>query len=89
MKIVLSILRRHIPHNTVAVFGSRVHGNAKPTSDIDIVIMNDAPLETTTLSRLTNAFTESTLPVKVDIVEWATTQENFRKIIAEKNVRIQ
>lgn len=89
MKIILRILKEYIPDATVVVFGSRINGNAKATSDIDIVIKNDSPLATRTLSALTDAFSESRLPIKVDIVEWATTNENFRKIIESKNVRIQ
>lgn len=89
MAVVLSILKRFVPHETVAVFGSRVQGTAKPTSDIDVVIMNKAPLTTTIETELTQAFSDSTLPMKVDIVQWATTNEGFRKIIEEKNVRIQ
>ncbi|MBP9850154.1 MAG: nucleotidyltransferase domain-containing protein [Candidatus Peribacteraceae bacterium] len=89
MDIVVRILRRFIPDQTVAVFGSRVHGKAKTTSDIDLVIMNESSLTTHTFAELQNAFSASLLPMKVDIVEWATTNENFRKIIEEKNVRIQ
>lgn len=89
LDIVLSILRRFIPDDSVAVFGSRVLGTAKPTSDIDLVIMNNTSLRARTFSELQNAFSDSSLPMKVDIVEWATTNEGFRKIIQEKNVRIQ
>ncbi len=89
MKIVLSILKRFVPHLTVLVIGSRIHENAKETSDIDLVLMNEKPLTIDVLSSLHNAFSDSTLPMKVDIVEWATTAESFRKIIQEKNVKIQ
>ncbi len=87
--IVLSILKAFIPDHTVAVIGSRIRGKAKPTSDLDLVIMNKTPLDTRTLADLQNAFSNARLPIKVDIVEWAMTSENFRKIIEEKNVRIQ
>lgn len=88
LQTVRSILQQFIPEETVAVFGSRAQGRAKPTSDLDLVIMNDMPLASGKLSALRDAFSGSHLPMKVDIVEWANTEESFRKIIEENNVKM-
>lgn len=45
------------------------------------------PLDLT--ARLAEAFSESDLPWKVDLVDWATTTPAFRTIIAGQRVVIQ
>lgn len=81
---VRQILQLQIPERTVRVFGSRVNGTAKPFSDLDLVVMGDAPLEFRQLAALKDAFAESNLPFRVDIVDWATTSAEFRAIIEER-----
>lgn len=78
---VRRILQRHVPGCTVRAFGSRVHGNAKPFSDLDLAVMGDVPLDFRHLAALRDAFAESNLPFRVDVVDWAATSEAFRGII--------
>ena len=80
-RIVSDILARHLSGREVQLFGSRANGTAKPHSDIDLVIMGDEPLPVTTLRILRDAFDDSDLPFQVDLVEWAGTSEEFRKVI--------
>ena len=86
---IQAILRRYVPDREVRAFGSRVTGKVKPFSDLDLVVMGNEPLHATILANLKDDFTESDLPFKVDIVEWAETQENFRKIIEAAFVVVQ
>lgn len=85
-EIVSSLLRRHVPDREVWVFGSRAKGTAKPFSDLDLAILGTQPLSISTMAELADDFSESDLPFKVDIVDWATTTEIFRKIIAAERV---
>jgi type I restriction enzyme S subunit len=80
---VLRILALHLSGHEVWAFGSRVTGKAKPFSDLDLVVMGDAPLDFRQLAALKDAFAESNLPFRVDLVEWATTAEDFRAIIEQ------
>ena len=64
-------------------FGSRVQGNAKPFSDLDLAVMGETPLDFRQLAALKDAFAESNLPFRVDVVDWAATSEAFRGIIEE------
>ena len=89
LKTVQAILRRHIPGREVWAFGSRVSGGIKPFSDLDLAIIGNDPLPTAVLADLKDAFSDSDLPFKVDIVDWAETQENFRKIIKAAYVVVQ
>jgi predicted nucleotidyltransferase len=73
----------------VWAFGSRVKGDPKPFSDLDLAILGDKPLTLSTLAELADDFSESDLPFKVDIVDLATTGEAFRKVIEAERVVLQ
>ncbi|MGH8526438.1 MAG: restriction endonuclease subunit S, partial [Gammaproteobacteria bacterium] len=83
------ILRRLVPDREVWAFGSRAKWTARDTSDLDLCIVGDMPLGFKRLGQLRDAFSESSLPYKVDVVDWATTSESFRKIIERDKVVVQ
>ena len=85
-KIVHDILEKFVPDNAVWVFGSRAKWLAKEYSDLDLCIIGDTPLTFITLGLLEEAFEDSDLPYKVDVVDWATTSPEFRKIIKRDKV---
>jgi predicted nucleotidyltransferase len=85
IQIVRRILSQYVPGLPARIFGSRVNGRAKPHSDLDLALMTDQPLPPLTGALLRDAFSESDLPFKVDIVDWAEISESFRKVIEEKN----
>jgi len=82
--IIRAILQKYLQDQEVWAFGSRVTGKAKPYSDLDIVVVSEKPLSPEGEADLTDAFSESDLPWKVDILEWSKTGEQFRKIIKTK-----
>lgn len=86
--IVHDILQRHVPGRKVWAFGSRAKWTSKEFSDLDLAIIGDEPLPITTLASLSEDFSESELPYKVDIVDWATTSPSFRKVIGKDKVLI-
>ena len=86
--IVCDVLRRHIPDRKVVAFGSRATWTAKDYSDLDLAILGDDPLPLDTMSALAESFGESDLPFKVDLVEWTSIDEAFRKIIRRDGVNI-
>jgi uncharacterized protein len=79
MKILQSILSR-FPY-TFYAFGSRVTGAHKQFSDLDLCVMED--LADQVKSELTEAFEESNLPFKVDIIEWNKISDDFRDLIKD------
>ncbi len=87
--IVRDILQRHVPRHEIWAFGSRVQGRAKRYSDLDLAIISDTPLPLSTLARLADDFSESDLPWRVDLVDWATTGAAFRQIIERQKIVIQ
>jgi predicted nucleotidyltransferase len=89
LETVRAILAMRVPEYEVRVFGSRVRGTARPTSDLDLAVMTDKSLDSRRRTDLKDDFTESNLPFKVDVVDWAATDEAFRRIIGESYAVIQ
>lgn len=79
--IVLRILNEIVPDREVRAFGSRVTGKAKPFSDLDLAIMGDKPLSLEIRARLEEAFSESDLPWKVDILDQFSSDQAFQGLI--------
>jgi type I restriction enzyme S subunit len=87
--IVSAILQRRVSDREVWAFGSRARWTAKPYSDLDLAILGDQALSLATLATLAaleHDFSESDLPFKVDVVDWAGTSTSFRKIIEQVRV---
>lgn len=61
-------------------FGSRVKGTHSPHSDLDICIMNPN-VSLKQLAQLKQAFSESNLPFKVDLVVFDDLSDGFQKLI--------
>lgn len=88
-QIVHTILQKNIPQYEVWAFGSRVKGKAKRYSDLDLAVISQIPLPLSVYAALSEDFSESDLPWRVDIVDWATTSTAFRDIIKQNYVVIQ
>lgn len=87
LEIVKAILAKYVPDYEIWAFGSRVNQKPKKHSDLDLVIKSGSPLPLQVAANLRDAFSESNLPFKVDVVEWAKISKDFKKII-EKNFEI-
>ncbi len=87
--IVRDILQKHVPGHVVWAFGSRATGRAKPFSDLDLAVITEQPLSLDLSAHLGEDFSQSNLPWKVDVVDWATASDVFRAIIARDKVVIQ
>jgi type I restriction enzyme S subunit len=87
--IVRDILQKHVPDREVWAFGSRAKRTAKTYSDLDLAVMTDTPMSFEVSGALREDFSESDLPWRVDIVDWATTSETFRRIIEQDKVVVQ
>lgn len=87
--IIEAILQGFVPQKEVWAFGSRVRWTAKNYSDLDIVILGDAPLSEELFMDLEKNFIESDLPWKVDIIDWYNLDDDFKNIIEKDHVVIQ
>ncbi|QXE91006.1 nucleotidyltransferase domain-containing protein [Geomonas subterranea] len=84
-KSVMSLLQGYIPDTEVWAYGSRVKWTSRPASDLDLVVFA-APGQREPVSALKEAFEESSLPFRVDVMIWDEIPENFRKNILEQYV---
>lgn len=85
--IVLGILRQHLPDRRVLAFGSRATGNRlKPHSDLDLCVMGPTPVPPHLFDTLRDAFSSSDLPIRVDIIDWATAPAFLRKAVEEQGI---
>ncbi len=83
------ILAEHVPECEVRAFGSRVTWTSRDPSDLDLAIVGKGPLDLRTLSRLNEAFEESILPMRVDVLDWHSISDNFREVIEQDYVVLQ
>lgn len=78
-----------MPACEVWAFGSRATGKAKSYLDLDLVIVDTAPLPLEVAAALAEDLRESELPWKVDVVDWATAAAGLRDIIRRGRVVVQ
>jgi len=81
LNIVRGLLSKHLPDCEVRAFGSRVSGKAKPYSDLDLVILASERLPLMRLASVREAFQESELSIRVDLLDWYAISAAFRSII--------
>lgn len=85
------MLRAHVPHAEVWAYGSRVTGSDHAASDLDLVLRNPQNLheESGALNGLKEAFIESNLPIRVDVMDWARIPASFHREIERTHVVVQ
>ena len=82
-RLVRGILAEHLPPEAqVWVFGSRATGRAWRYSDLDLAVDARCRLTPDETGALSDAFDESDLPFRVDIVDWQSIGDAFRGVIA-------
>ncbi|KZX14221.1 nucleotidyltransferase family protein [Methanobrevibacter filiformis] len=88
MEIIINIIQKHAKNCKVLIFGSRLKGNNKKFSDLDLAFICNEGLGLKRRINLDIKFEESDLPYKVDVVDYNEASKEFKKIIDEKNKKI-
>jgi predicted nucleotidyltransferase len=86
---VKRILAEYVPESEVRVFGSRVAGTLKDYSDLDLAIVGPGELDSDVMMRLREAFEESDLPIRVDVLDWRAVSPSFREVIDKRYETLQ
>lgn len=91
LEIVRHILAAHLPEAEVLAYGSRVTGTGHEGSDLDLVARNlhNPMLPVRNLAEIRDAFSESRLPILVDILDWAQIPDSFREEIERVGVVVR
>jgi uncharacterized protein len=88
LAIIHHILATYLPEAEVLAYGSRVTGTAHGGSDLDLVVRNphNHIVPAHNLGEVRDAFSESNLPILVDILDWAGISDSFREEIERAGV---
>ncbi len=85
---VCTLLQQYLPQAEVWAYGSRVNGDYYEASDLDLVAR--CPVnQTNNLGDLRDAFSDSNLPIIVQIVDWDRIPDDFRQEILVNYVVLQ
>lgn len=85
LKILIGILKQY--DISFFLFGSRITPHVKQFSDIDLLYFEN--IETHLLLKLEEAFEDSDLPYKVDLLAYHKLDEDFKKIIGSRYICLQ
>jgi predicted nucleotidyltransferase len=91
LQMVQTILQTHLPNAEVWAYGSRVNGDYYEASDLDLVVRQpeDLSRKQSNLGEVVEAFSESNLPIIVQLVDWARIPNDFHAEIADNYVVVQ
>lgn len=89
LEIVRKILKNNVPNAEIRIFGSRYKRTNKEYSDIDIAIVQKEKISLELYSKMKEEFEESNLKYRVDLVDWNTISEEFKKIIEEGYYKLE
>jgi predicted nucleotidyltransferase len=81
LEIILDILKAHAPKGEVWAFGSRQKGTHRKHSDLDLAVVGDGRQPLSVIGNLKEAFEDSTLPYRVDVLDYHSVLPGFREII--------
>jgi len=84
-KQMATIFKHYLdPGTQVILFGSRAAGTAHATSDYDFALKAESQIPMRTLFAIKEAFHESTIPFKVDVVDIHSVSEPLYSEIRKK-----
>ncbi|MBN2643188.1 MAG: nucleotidyltransferase domain-containing protein [Victivallales bacterium] len=89
LKIINDILAGFVPECEVLAFGSRVNGNTKLYSDLDLAVIGKEKLSIRVLGKLREAFQMCELPFRIDVIDWHSCSDAFKNIIEQKYELVQ
>lgn len=84
---ILRLIGAHLPHTDVWAYGSRVRWTSQPASDLDLVAFA-GPRQRRQVAALREAFEESGLPFRVDLLVWDEIPESFQEEIDAEHVAL-
>lgn len=85
-QFVIRTIQAIFPTAKIYAFGSRIRGDAQRYSDLDIAVGGEEELDLARVAQVAEIFAQSNLPYKVDLVDFASLDEDFKKIIRKTSV---
>ncbi len=81
LEIILEILKTHAPEGEVWAFGSRQRGSHRKHSDLDLAVVGHGKQPLSVTGDLKEAFMDSLLPYRVDVLDYHAVSPEFQKIL--------
>ena len=66
-----------------AYLGSRANGTARRFSDLDLALISPKPIPWEQMEAVKDAFSESDLPIMVEVLDWHEASAGFRKRVLQ------
>ncbi|MEW5952055.1 MAG: nucleotidyltransferase domain-containing protein [Elusimicrobiota bacterium] len=88
LKPAVKTILNHIPNAKIFLFGSRANGNFTENSDADIAIKGEHKIDLETIAKIKMDLEELNINFKIDIIDYNSVSENFRKIIDESSIEL-
>jgi len=85
MAAILRVIKTHASDCDVLAFGSRYKWTSKDHSDLDLVFIGGEKLTLLRRAKIEEAFSESDLPYRVDVVDYNAVSPEFKAIIDSGN----
>lgn len=86
---VRRLIQTYLPNEEVWAYGSRVNGGGHEMSDLDLAVRHPANLSArqgAALGALRAAFSDSNLPLIVDLHDWAALPKPFQDSISARHI---
>ncbi|MFO1258481.1 MAG: nucleotidyltransferase domain-containing protein [Gammaproteobacteria bacterium] len=90
LQTIKDIIKHYYPDATVWAYGSRVTGNCHEGSDLDLVLLepDDAQNGHARFSAMKAAFSDSNIPILIDIRLWRDLPSAFQTEIKRHYVQL-
>lgn len=85
---IIKTIENILPDVDIFIYGSRVKGNSKEYSDVDIALQAKIDVPAEKIFQIKAVFRDSTFPYKVDVIDLNSISESFFNIIKDDLVRI-
>jgi len=87
-KIILEILHPYFKEFNFYYYGSRVKGDFRPLSDLDILIKGKTPVSSEMIDCLKQGFDESDLPFIVNFIDYHSISTEFYNTIKSNLISV-
>lgn len=83
---IIAVISALIPEATIYLFGSRARGTQSQWSDIDIALDAGEKLSRYDIGEIKSMFEASSMPYRVDIVDFHTVSDDMQKSILDEGI---
>ena len=83
---IIKKIRSLLPSAEIMVFGSRVRGDAKRYSDLDIALDDSGAISLQIMAQIEEGISQSDIPYKVDFLDFYKTDVDFQTLIRKNSI---